>query len=140
MRPHGARAVGLAAPIVGRASGCFSQPSQAHGRRPVGLRDARPYGARVNLVLRMAKRKYCYDWPRPAVTVDVALFTVAGALQDLRLRVLLVQRGLEPFRGKWALPGGFVHEDEDLDAAAVRELAEETGVRDVFLEQLPRGG
>jgi 8-oxo-dGTP diphosphatase len=88
----------------------------------------------------MSKTRRTYDWPRPAVTVDVVLFTVAGALQDLRLRVLLVQRGLEPFRGRWALPGGFVHEDEDLDAAAVRELAEETGVRDVYLEQVAAVG
>jgi 8-oxo-dGTP diphosphatase len=84
----------------------------------------------------MGGTRRTYDWPRPALTVDVALFTVVGELQDLRLQVLLVERGEAPFRGRWALPGGFVREDEDLPAAALRELAEETGVRDVFLEQV----
>jgi 8-oxo-dGTP diphosphatase len=88
----------------------------------------------------MPAKKHAYEWPRPAVTVDVVLFTVAGALTDLRLQVLLVQRGLEPFRGRWALPGGFVREDEDLYAAALRELREETGVGDVFLEQVAAVG
>ena len=66
------------------------------------------------------------------VTVDVVIF----ALRAGELQVLLVQRGVPPFEGRWALPGGFVHDDESLDAAARRELEEETGVRDVFLEQL----
>jgi len=88
----------------------------------------------------MARRKYSYQWPRPAVTVDVALFTVAGALQHLRLRALLIQRGEEPWRGGWALPGGFVRENEDLGAAALRELQEETGVTQVFLEQVAAVG
>jgi 8-oxo-dGTP diphosphatase len=68
--------------------------------------------------------------------VDTVVFTVAGELQDLRLQVLLIQRDLEPYRGRWALPGGFVREDEDLATAAVRELEEETGVKDVYLEQV----
>jgi len=76
-----------------------------------------------------------YDWPRPALTVDIAIFTVAGGPPP-SIRVLLVQRDLDPFRGRWALPGGFVHENEDLDAAAARELHEETGVRDVSPEQV----
>ena len=66
------------------------------------------------------------------VTVDVVIFSVAGAT----LQVLLIERGLPPFEGRWALPGGFLREGEDLEHAALRELEEETGVRDVYLEQL----
>ena len=76
--------------------------------------------------------KYVYDYPRPAVTVDIILFT----FHDNDLKVLLIRRNGEPFKGKWALPGGFVNMDEDLDTAAMRELAEETHVTDVYLEQL----
>lgn len=68
----------------------------------------------------------------PAITVDVVIF----ALRSSRLHLLLVQRKLPPFEGSWAIPGGFVRESEPLDAAARRELAEETGVHDVYLEQL----
>jgi 8-oxo-dGTP diphosphatase len=68
----------------------------------------------------------------PAVTVDVVIFT----LRDRALHLLLVQRKHAPFQGSWAIPGGFVHDDEPLDTAARRELAEETGVDDVYLEQL----
>src|SRR5437588_7190640 len=90
----------------------------------------------------MAKKRkqYCYEWPRPAVTVDVALFTVAGGLNDLRLQVLLIERDEPPWRGMWALPGGFVRENEDLDAAAVRELDEETGIPTARLEQVEAVG
>jgi 8-oxo-dGTP diphosphatase len=66
------------------------------------------------------------------VTVDVVIFTI----KDARLQVLLVRRGIPPFEGAWAIPGGFVLPDEGLDHAARRELEEETGVRDVYLEQL----
>lgn len=76
--------------------------------------------------------QYSYAYPRPAVTVDVVLFTFT----DGQLRTLLIQRKGEPFAGQWALPGGFVRMDESLEAAAERELLEETGVRDVYLEQL----
>ncbi len=75
---------------------------------------------------------FCYPHPRPAVTVDVILFTF---LHDC-LQVLLVQRRRQPFQGCWALPGGFVDENEDLQDAARRELQEETGVSDIYLEQL----
>ena len=73
-----------------------------------------------------------YEYPRAALTVDCVVF----GLDDGDLKVLLIQRGLDPFKGKWALPGGFVRVDETLDTAAARELEEETGVHDVFLEQL----
>src|SRR5262245_63287147 len=84
----------------------------------------------------MAQRKWSYDWPRPAVTVDVAAFTVTGAHNALRLEALLIQRDAEPFRGRWALPGGFLKEDEDLPDAARRELDEETGLTGAYLEQV----
>lgn len=66
------------------------------------------------------------------VTVDIVIFTIQSGV----LKVLLVKRGVPPFAGQHAIPGGFVHEDEDLEQAALRELAEETGVRDLYLEQL----
>jgi 8-oxo-dGTP diphosphatase len=69
---------------------------------------------------------------RPAVSVDVVIFSV----REHDLQVLLVRRGTQPYRGRWAVPGGFVHVNEALDDAARRELAEETDVRDVYLEQL----
>jgi len=68
---------------------------------------------------------YTYDYPRAALTVDCIVFGFDTEAVDLK--VLLIQRGLEPFKGKWALPGGFVHVEETLDAAALRELQEETG-------------
>jgi 8-oxo-dGTP diphosphatase len=73
-----------------------------------------------------------YKYPRPALTVDCVLL----GLDEGDLKVLLIQRKLKPFAGKWALPGGFVRVNETLDAAARRELSEEAGVSDVFLEQL----
>lgn len=76
---------------------------------------------------------YTYEYPRPAVTVDVVVFGYDGG-RDLKL--LLIRRGGEPFKGQWALPGGFVEMDEDLEASALRELEEETGVKDLFVEQL----
>jgi 8-oxo-dGTP diphosphatase len=72
------------------------------------------------------------DYPKPAVTVDMVIFTI----KDDDLQVLLIKRGVEPSKGLWALPGGFVKIEESLDDAAKRELEEETGVKDVYLEQL----
>jgi 8-oxo-dGTP diphosphatase len=76
--------------------------------------------------------------PAFAVTVDLVVLTI----REDALQVLVVQRGEAPFKRKWALPGGFVHEDEDLEEAAARELAEETGLSrdDVHLEQLATFG
>jgi 8-oxo-dGTP diphosphatase len=66
------------------------------------------------------------------VAVDIVIFTI----QSGSLKVLLVRRKIAPYEGKFALPGGFVHEDEGLEEASLRELEEETGVGDVYLEQL----
>src|SRR6267378_3007416 len=73
---------------------------------------------------------HTYRYPRAALTVDCVGF------DESELKVLLIERGLEPFKGKWALPGGFVRVDETIDEAARRELAEEAGLKGVFLEQL----
>ena len=67
-----------------------------------------------------------------SVTVDIVIYTI----QDRDLKVLLVKRGIEPFKEKWAIPGGFVRIYESLEDAAKRELEEETGVKDIYLEQL----
>jgi 8-oxo-dGTP diphosphatase len=75
---------------------------------------------------------HTYRYPRAALTVDCVVF----GFDEGELKVLLIERALDPFKGRWALPGGFVHVDETLDDAARRELAEEAGLRDVFLEQL----
>lgn len=75
---------------------------------------------------------YTYEYGRPALTVDCVVF----GFDEGELKLLLIERGLKPFRGRWALPGGFVRVTETVDDAARRELAEETGLTDVFLEQL----
>jgi len=78
------------------------------------------------------KGTYIYDWPRPMVTVDAAVFRQ----RPQGWEILLIQRGREPFRGKWALPGGFLELDEELHDAAARELKEETGLVGIDLQQL----
>ncbi len=83
----------------------------------------------------MADDATTYDptrYERPSVTVDVVIFT----LRNRELHLLLVRRKRWPYEGYWALPGGFIEMHETLEQAARRELEEETGVRDVYLEQL----
>lgn len=75
---------------------------------------------------------FSYPYARPALAVDCVVF----GLDDEDLKVLVIRRDLEPFAGRWALPGGFVRVDESVDDAARRELAEETGASRVYLEQL----
>ena len=76
---------------------------------------------------------YTYKYPKPSVTVDCVVFGLDDAQ---KLKVMLIQRRNEPFQDQWALPGGFVELDESIDVAAGRELEEETGIKNVFLEQL----
>ena len=82
------------------------------------------------------------NYPRPSVTVDIVVFTVANLPEDRdpkptekELRILLIRRGGHPYLGHWALPGGFVNPGETVGEAAKRELAEETGVQDGNPEQ-----
>ena len=82
-----------------------------------------------------SKRKFSYDYQRPALTVDVVLLT-----REPSPKLLLIQRGKDPFAGAWALPGGFAEEGETLAAAARRELLEETGTEVGDLEQLFTAG
>lgn len=77
-------------------------------------------------------RKFTYEYPHPAVTVDCVIFGFDGK----SLRILLIERGVEPFKGSWALPGGFVRMDETVEKAAMRELQEETNVKGVYMSQL----
>lgn len=77
------------------------------------------------------KEEYVYEYPRPAMTADNVIFGFDGD----RLKILLVERGLEPFKGSWALPGGFMRMNESIEECARRELREETNVHDVYLEQ-----
>jgi 8-oxo-dGTP diphosphatase len=71
-------------------------------------------------------------YEKPAVTADIVIFTI----QNRELKVLLVKRDITPFKGSWAIPGGFVKINESLEEAAKRALQEKTGVKDVYLEQL----
>jgi 8-oxo-dGTP diphosphatase len=75
---------------------------------------------------------YTYQYPRAALTIDCVVF----GFDESELKLLLIQRGLQPFKDRWAFPGGFVRVEETIDEAARRELAEETGLKGVFLEQL----
>lgn len=75
---------------------------------------------------------FTYQHPHPAVTVDCVVFGYDRA----GLKLLLIRRKLQPFAGEWALPGGFVRPNEDLDQAAHRELLEEAGIKPAYLQQL----
>ncbi len=82
---------------------------------------------------------YTFEPDRPALTADIVAFSLrdtADRPQHQALHVLLIQRGAPPYKGRWALPGGFVQTGESLEQAARRELAEETGMRGLYLEQL----
>lgn len=87
---------------------------------------------------------YTYKFPRPSLTVDCVVFGLdkenfrrgPSCGSPLQLKIMLIQRKLPPFEGQWALPGGFVRLNESLEEAARRELLEETGIENVFLEQL----
>lgn len=75
---------------------------------------------------------YTYEYPRPALSVDIVIFT----LSENNLQVLLIRRANPPYPNRWALPGGFVEMGESLEEAASRELEEETGIEGAYLEQL----
>ncbi len=77
------------------------------------------------------EKKYQYDYPHAAITADAVVFGFDGKA----LHVLLIERGANPFKGCWALPGGFMKIDETVEECAGRELCEETGVKNVYLEQ-----
>lgn len=79
----------------------------------------------------MEDKKFCYKYPHPSVTTDCVIF----ALTEAHLELLLVERGREPYKGRWALPGGFMEIGETAEACARRELEEETGLREEAVEQ-----
>lgn len=79
----------------------------------------------------MEEFKYHYKYPHPAVTTDCVIFGYDGK----QLKILLIERGNEPDKGKWAFPGGFLNIDEQAEAGALRELQEETGMKDADIRQ-----
>ena len=74
---------------------------------------------------------YTYKYPRAALTVDAIVFVKSGK----ETSVLLIERGREPFKNRWALPGGFIEMDETLEQACIRELEEETGLQIEKMQQ-----
>lgn len=81
--------------------------------------------------MKQENRKYCYRYPHPALTADCVIFGFDG--HDIK--VLLIERGYEPYKGMWALPGGFMNINETIEQAATRELHEETGLHGIYLTQ-----
>lgn len=79
----------------------------------------------------MEEKNYCYKYPHPAVTSDCVIFGFDG----VAIKVLLIQRGIEPYKDKWAFPGGFMQIDETVEECAKRELEEETGLKTTSVEQ-----
>lgn len=79
----------------------------------------------------MTKGPYTYKYPHPSVTTDCVIFGFDGT----RLKVLLIERGLEPFKGYWAFPGGFLNMYESAETGALRELREETGLKEAYIRQ-----
>lgn len=79
----------------------------------------------------MGERNFCYKYPHPAVTADCVIFGFDG----VSIKVLLIQRGIEPYKGMWAFPGGFMNIGETAEECARRELEEETGLKGVTVEQ-----
>lgn len=79
----------------------------------------------------MEEKKYSYKYPHPSVTTDCVIFGFDGG----ELKVLLVERGLKPHKGRWAFPGGFVKMDESCEEGALRELEEETALKGTYVQQ-----
>ena len=79
----------------------------------------------------MEEKQYCYKYPHPAVTTDCVIFGFDG--EDLK--VLLIERGIDPYKGHWAFPGGFLNPNESAENGALRELKEETGIDSAYIEQ-----
>ena len=75
--------------------------------------------------------KYSYKYPHPSVTTDCVIFGFDG----VKLKVLLVERGMAPYKGRWAFPGGFLNMDESAEEGALRELKEETGLEGAYIRQ-----